>query len=101
VLAGEPVARVAAGVHATFASLVAKLTRRVATGDGVTVALGGGCMVSRILRRELAGRLGELGIRVLVPARVPPGDGGLSYGQAVLGAVALARGCEPRCTGGA
>ena len=100
VLAGEPIARVAAGVHATFSSLVAALTRRVVPGEGATVALGGGCLVNRILRRELTGRLGELGIRALVPSRVPPGDGGISYGQAVLGAVAMARGCEPRCMGG-
>jgi hypothetical protein len=30
-----------------------------------------------------------------MPRQLPPGDGGLAYGQAVLGAVSLARGVEP------
>jgi hydrogenase maturation protein HypF len=57
--------------------------------------LGGGCLVNRILRRALDDGLRSAGYDVLLPARVPPGEGGLSYGQAVLGAVAAARGCEP------
>jgi len=99
-LAGEASARVAAGFHATFAALVAELTARVAGRRGGTVALGGGCLVNRILRRGLAGRLAALGFEPLLPVLSPPGDGGLSYGQAVLGAVALARGGEPHRRGG-
>ncbi|MDX6660459.1 MAG: hypothetical protein QOJ55_1281, partial [Solirubrobacteraceae bacterium] len=36
-----------------------------------------------------AARLDEVGLRVLVPERLPPNDGGVAYGQA---AVAAARG---------
>ena len=99
-LAGEARERIAAGFHATFAALAAEVTRRAAAGRHERVALGGGCLVNRILRRELAARLAALGIEALLPALAPPGDGGLSYGQAVLGAVALARQCEPRRLGG-
>ena len=59
------------------------------------MALGGGCVVNRILSTGLAENLEELGFEVLLPRNVPPGDGGLSYGQAVLAAVATARGVVP------
>ena len=100
VLAGEGPERIAAGFHATFAELAAELTMRVAGSGGGTVALGGGCLVNRILRSELAGRLRARGFAPVLPVLAPPGDGGLSYGQAVLGAAALVRGGEPRWTGG-
>ena len=89
-LVGEPPPRVAAGFHATFCQLVVELTRAVAR-PGV-VALGGGCMVNRLLRRGLVDGLREAGFEPLLPHRVPAGDGGLAYGQAVLGVEAIARG---------
>ena len=64
--------------------------------DRGVVALGGGCVVNRILSTGLAENLEELGFEVLLPRNVPPGDGGLSYGQAVLAAAAAARGSKPR-----
>jgi hydrogenase maturation protein HypF len=100
VVAGEAPERVAAGVHATFCALAVELTRRVVPAGVTAVALGGGCLVNRILRRRLSGGLAAVGLRALLPESVPPGDGGIAYGQAVLGAVADARGVEPRHEGG-
>jgi len=98
--AGEPPALVAAGFHATFCRLAAELTA-VVVPDGVrTVAIGGGCLVNRLLRRGLASALVERGFEALLPQRVPPGDGGIAYGQAVVGAVSAARGGEPVREGG-
>jgi hydrogenase maturation protein HypF len=88
---GEDIASVANGFHATFCRLAADLTAKVNGGERGVVALGGGCMVNRILSTGLAENLEELGFEVLLPRNVPPGDGGLSYGQAVIGAVAAER----------
>ena len=91
---GEEASRVAAGFHSTFNRLVVEITCRTVKTTGVSVALGGGCLVNRILLAGLVDGLEESGFEVLTPRFLPPGDGGLAYGQAVLGAVAMARGGE-------
>jgi hydrogenase maturation protein HypF len=91
-LGGEAPELVAAGFHAAFCELSAVLAQQVFGGRVRTVALGGGCFVNRLLRTGLSTRLRSMGYNPVLPSRVPPGDGGLSYGQAVLGAVAAARG---------
>lgn len=100
VAAGEPLATIAAGFHATFCRLAARLASQVIGGSSRTVALGGGCLVNRLLREELARLLSAAGFEPLLPYEIPPGDGGISYGQAVIGAVATARGVEPFMQGG-
>ena len=90
--AGEPAARVAWEFHRAFAGALARLTDSCLPPEVACVALGGGCFVNRLLRRACRQRLAAGGWRVLLPVRVPPGDGGLSYGQAVLATVAAARG---------
>ncbi|MEP0773722.1 MAG: hypothetical protein HRF46_05120, partial [Acidobacteriota bacterium] len=60
------------------------------------VAAGGGCLVNRLLRLLLRQELMAMGFEVLLPRRLPPGDGGLSYGQVVLAAVAEGRRCTLR-----
>ena len=96
VATGEAPSSVAAGFHITFCHLAADLTAKVAGEERGVVALGGGCVVNRILSTRLAENLEARGFKVLLPQNVPPGDGGLSYGQAVIGAVAAERGVEPR-----
>ena len=54
-----------------------------------TVVLSGGVFQNRTLLSATAALLEARGLRVLVPERLPPNDGGVSYGQA---AVAAARG---------
>jgi hydrogenase maturation protein HypF len=92
---GEPPAAVAAGLHRTFCRLAVDLTCLVAPDRAVPVALGGGCLINRLILAGLTTGLEKRGFEVLVPRLLPPGDGGLAYGQAVLGAVALARDVRP------
>ena len=100
VVAGEAPAKVAAGLHATFAHLAGALTQRVVPRGVQVVAVGGGCLVNRLLRELLRRELEGHGFEVLLPRLLPPGDGGLSYGQAVLAAVATARGRSLQRQGG-
>ncbi len=98
--AGVPRRLLAAEFHASLAWLVAELAGRVFHGLRI-VACGGGCFANRLLRSYVRRELEERGFEVLLPVKLPPGDGGLSYGQAVLAAVALARGVRPAFSGGA
>ncbi|MBD0741345.1 carbamoyltransferase HypF [Streptomyces sp. CBMA152] len=89
---GEPLPRLAAAFHLAVACATADLVgRAVAEGAPRTVCLGGGCFVNRRLLAEVRRRLCAEGLRVLVPADVPCGDGGISFGQAVVAAARLAR----------
>ncbi len=90
---GRPGPEVAAGFHAGLAAglgdAAAEVARRFAIG---TVALSGGCFQNRLLLEALSRRLVEHhGLVVLAPRRVPPNDGGLSLGQAILGAARIER----------
>ncbi len=53
-------------------------------------------MVNRLLIAGLTEGLAGHGFDVLLPRKLPPGDGGLAYGQAVLGVVAQARKVTPK-----
>jgi hydrogenase maturation protein HypF len=87
---GADPGRLAGGFQAGLARAVCAVARDlVRQGRAEAVALSGGCFQNAGLlaacQRELAG------LRVLVHRRVPPNDGGLAYGQAL---VAAARGVE-------
>ncbi|MFI5396942.1 MAG: carbamoyltransferase HypF [Candidatus Binatia bacterium] len=98
-LDGEPRSRVAAGFHATFCRLAADLTAWVMPDTIRIAAIGGGCLINRLLRCGLEQEFERLGVRPLFPSVVPPGDGGLAYGQAVLATTSLVRQVVPRQEG--
>jgi hydrogenase maturation protein HypF len=85
--AGRPRTQIAAAFHEGVAAAAASAC--AAAGDPRLVMLSGGTFQNVRLLRSLRLRLEEFGFRVLSHARVPPNDGGISYGQA---AVASARG---------
>ena len=68
---------------------------RAATGLK-QVVMSGGCMHNRRLARLLRRKLEAEGFEVFQPARVSPGDGGLSYGQAIAAAAIL---CKSKLAG--
>jgi hydrogenase maturation protein HypF len=87
---GVPARRISARFHAGIAEgfINAAGNARIET-DINTIALSGGCMHNRRLARLLRVGLEEEGFEVFQHRRVSPGDGGLSYGQAVVGAAML------------
>ncbi|MEN8165341.1 MAG: hypothetical protein ABFS37_14520, partial [Acidobacteriota bacterium] len=91
---GEPTERVAAGFHTTFNHLAADITSSIVMQKGApaTIAASGGCLVNRLLRQGLSN---HITVPLYLPNRLPPGDGGLAYGQAVLAATCLAIGQDP------
>jgi hydrogenase maturation protein HypF len=90
--AGVNKARIAGRFHAGVAAgfVRAAVLARRATGVE-QVALSGGCMHNRRLARLLRVGLEAEGFEVFQHRQVSPGDGGLSYGQAVVGAAVLAK----------
>ena len=54
-----------------------------------TAVLCGGVFANRRLLERAAARLHTAGLEVLVPELLPPGDGGISYGQTAIAAARL------------
>ena len=48
--------------------------------------LSGGAFQNRVLLELTTAHLRAAGLRVLVPRRLPPNDGGIAYGQAAIAA---------------
>ena len=90
---GYDVADLAADFHASIAWVTAEVLRRAVAATGITtVALGGGTFQNARLLGSLRRRLEARGLSVLIPRALPPGDGGISYGQAAVAAARLAAG---------
>lgn len=90
--AGAEAPLVAARFHETIARMVADAAAQVAARSGISkVALSGGCFANQIVLGRVRGLLTTAGLRVLEHRRVPPGDGGLALGQAVVAAARLRR----------
>ncbi|PWB94153.1 carbamoyltransferase HypF [Methylosinus sporium] len=70
-------------LHGTLIEALAQWLRAAAQARGHTrVALGGGCMMNKILAEGLVSRLRDFGIEALLARAAPTNDGGLSLGQA-------------------
>jgi hydrogenase maturation protein HypF len=90
VAAGESAGVVSARFHRALADATARACAALAAAHGVDlVVLSGGVFQNVRLLAATSARLEAAGLCVLVPERLPPNDGGISYGQA---AVAAARG---------
>ena len=85
VIAGVPVPTMAAKAHNGIASLIVDLSMKAReTADLNVIALSGGVFQNVRLMALAVPRLRDAGFEVLTHAKVPPNDGGLSLGQAVI-----------------
>jgi len=82
--AGRPRAEIAAAFHEGVAATAAAACELAA--EPRTVVLSGGSFLNLRLLESTRRRLERLGFRVLSHRLVPPGDGGISYGQAAVAA---------------
>jgi hydrogenase maturation protein HypF len=82
--AGRPRAEIAAAFHETVAAAAADACARI--GDPRLVVLSGGSFQNLRLLESTRRRLVAHGFHVLAHERVPPNDGGISYGQAAVAA---------------
>jgi hydrogenase maturation protein HypF len=87
---GDDVRLLAAAFHETVIDAVVRLARHVAAGAALdTVVLGGGSFQNARLLTGVRQRLEGAGLRVLVPLRLGPNDGAISFGQAAVAAALL------------
>lgn len=84
-LSGSDPGVLAAGFHLGLSRAIVKTCRTIAKSNGLeTVALSGGVFQNRLLLEMVMDGLEQKGLYVLSHVQVPPNDGGLSLGQAVL-----------------
>lgn len=96
--AGAPAAAVGGRFHRALAEAAAEAAALLCRRRSLdTVVLSGGVFQNRLLLEGTARRLTGRGLRVLLPERLPPNDGGISYGQVAVAAAML----EERDRGGA
>ncbi|MGI9019650.1 MAG: carbamoyltransferase HypF [Solirubrobacterales bacterium] len=78
---------VAARFHNGLGRATAAALTQECEAAGVDLAvLSGGVFQNRLLLERTAALLREASVRVLIPQRLPPNDGGISYGQAAIAA---------------
>jgi hydrogenase maturation protein HypF len=83
--AGVPISRISARFHNALADMALEVARPVA--PGLPIVLAGGCFQNALLTARVRCKLSEAGLPVYTHRRVPPGDGGIALGQALLAAL--------------
>jgi hydrogenase maturation protein HypF len=90
--ASRAIGTIAARFHNGLAGCTVAACLRLAQERGVDqVVLSGGSFQNRRLLSQTAEGLEAAGLRVLIPTRLPPNDGGISFGQAAVAAARLAQ----------
>ena len=87
IFAGTPLAKISARFHNTIANLVLVLSQELSRGTGIKqIALSGGVFQNTTLLQQTLLLLHQAGFQPLIHHLVPPNDGGLALGQAVIAA---------------
>jgi hydrogenase maturation protein HypF len=89
---GTAVPAVSARFHNGLAAATALACRIAAERSASrTVVLSGGVFQNHALLAATSSLLEDAGVRVLIPERLPPNDGGIAYGQLAVAAARVAR----------
>jgi hydrogenase maturation protein HypF len=84
---GVPIGSISARFHNAVARATATACAAEAERQAVeVVVLSGGVFQNRLLLERTAAGLRESGLTPLIPERLPPNDGGISFGQAAVAA---------------
>jgi hydrogenase maturation protein HypF len=85
--AGVAVSRISARFHNTLAAVIAEVCTRIRQESGLAcVALSGGVFQNRYLTEKAISLLQKSAFTVLSHSLVPPNDGGIALGQAIIAA---------------
>jgi hydrogenase maturation protein HypF len=92
VLAAKPAGWIAAAFHNTVVAIVIEVCLRLRSLEGIDrVCLSGGTFQNVYLVESAVASLRAKGFEVFLHSKVPPNDGGISLGQAVIANSALRR----------
>jgi hydrogenase maturation protein HypF len=87
---GVAAGTIAARFHHALADATTAECAQLASDRGLdAVVLAGGAFQNRRLLERTAAGLERRGLRVLVPERLPPNDGGIAFGQAAVAAARM------------
>jgi hydrogenase maturation protein HypF len=95
VLAQRQTGLIAAKFHNTLVSVITEIGLRLRKSEGVNrMCLSGGTFQNLYLLERVVPRLRRCGFEVFVNAQVPPNDGGIALGQAVVANAVSERGAQ-------
>jgi hydrogenase maturation protein HypF len=85
VLAAKPTGWISAAFHNTVAAIIGEVCLRLRSAEGIdSVCLSGGTFQNVYLVERTVAGLRANGFQVFLHSKVPPNDGGISLGQAVI-----------------
>jgi hydrogenase maturation protein HypF len=83
--AGVPISRISGRFHNALADMALDVASTVAPSDArLPIVLSGGCFQNALLTARVRSKLSAAGFPVYTHSSVPPGDGGIALGQALL-----------------
>jgi len=90
---GETVGSIAARFHGTLAVMIAEVCRELRCREPLNkVCLSGGTFQNTFLLERTLAALADYNFEVYLHERVPPNDGGISLGQAVIASATVKKG---------
>lgn len=83
--AGVAISQLAADFHTTLAAATCEVTAKISQTTGIReIVLSGGVFQNITLLSQIIGMLAQYGLKIYLHRQVPPNDGGLALGQAMI-----------------